>query len=103
MDIVGPKGLLHYPAEDPQFSDEYVIYTAKEGGGEYEECERFAVRNDHDSGFHRELKHFHECVRGREAPLCGARDGATVVAIIHAAHKSAESGLPEAVLLESHL
>ena len=55
------------------------------------------MRNDHDSGFARELKHFHECVRGREKPLCGARDGAMVLAIIHAAHKSAASGVPEAI------
>jgi len=96
MDIVGPRGLLHYPAEDPDFKDEYVIYT---GAKEYNEVERFAVRNDHDGGFHRELKHFHECIRGRETSLCGARDGAAVLAIIHAAHRSAESGVPEAVCL----
>jgi len=100
MDIVGPRGLLHYPAEDPEFKDEYVIYA---GGDEYAELERFAVRNDHDSGFNRELKHFYECVRGREAPLCGARDGAAVIAIIHAAHRSAESGSPEDIRLGARL
>lgn len=95
MDIVGPQGLLHYPSEDPVFTDEYVIYAG--GDEEYQEVERFAVRNDHDSGFCRELKHFHECVRGRETPLCGARDGAAVLAIIHAAHRSAASGMPEMI------
>ena len=98
MDIIGPAGLLHYPSEDPGFKDEYVVYT---GGDEYRELERFAVRNDR--AFSRELKHFHECVRGREAPLCRARDGAAVLAIIHAAHRSAESGVPEPVQLEADL
>ena len=96
MDIVGPGGLLHYPAENGEFKDEYVVFAGEE---EYAEKERFAVRNDHASGFVRELKHFYECVRGRETPLCGARDGAMVLAIIDAAHRSAESGLPEAIAL----
>ena len=96
MDIVGPSGLLHYPAEGGQFQDSYVIFTGEE---EYAETERFDVRNDHGAGFVRELKHFHECVRGRTPPLCVARDGLTVLAIIDAAHRSAESGLPETVAL----
>ena len=45
----------------------------------------------------RELKHFYECIRGRERPLCTAADGQAVVAIIHAAHRSGDSGLPETV------
>jgi predicted dehydrogenase len=105
MDIIGPRGLLHYPAEDPEFKDEYVVFAPPVGPGgappppdtEYEESKRFVVRNDHGEGFARELKHFHECVRGREKSLCGARDGAMVLAIIHAAHKSAASGMPEAI------
>jgi predicted dehydrogenase len=115
MDIVGPGGLLHYPAEDPTFADEYMIFTAaaaadsgsgsgtgtgQEGAEEYAETERFSVRNDHGDGFVRELKHFHECVRGR---LCVAGDGLAVLAIIDAAHRSAESGVPEAVELAPHL
>ena len=70
---------------------------------QYAETERFSVRNDHGDGFVRELKHFHECVRGREAPLCVAWDGLAVLAIIDAAHRSAESGVPEAVELAPHL
>ena len=100
MDIVGPKGLLHYPSEDPVFSDEYIVFA---GTDEYAEVERFEVRNDHGEGFDRELKHFHECVRGRETPLCTAKDGAVVVALIHAAHKSAESGIPESVEFAANL
>ena len=94
MDVIGPHGLLHYPSEDPEFADEYVIYSGSE---DYEETDRFAVRNDHGAGFVRELKHFYECIRGRERPLCTAADGQAVVAIIHAAHRSGDSGLPETV------
>ena len=42
MDIVGPKGLLHYPAENPEFADEYMIFTA--GAGEEEECLLQSIR-----------------------------------------------------------
>jgi predicted dehydrogenase len=61
------------------------------------------VRNDHGDGFVRELKHFHECARGREAPLCVVEDGLAVVAIIDAAHRSAISGVPEPVELGPNL
>ncbi|CAE8643888.1 unnamed protein product [Polarella glacialis] len=98
MDIVGPQGFLHYPVEDPEFQDSYLIFAGT--AEDYVEKERFPVRNDHESGVYREQFHFQECIRGRQTPLCTARDGVMVLAVIAAAHKSALSGLPEPVVLE---